>query len=96
MVEQNLAISSLSLAMATTGVLFSSPLIVLGVVPAAVATIPIYRTAYDSCNKEGKIGVAALDSATFTIAMITGQYFAVALAPYFYYYSRKIIISSNI
>ena len=92
-VKQNLAISSLSLGITTTGILlFSKPLLALGVVPAVIATVPIYRRAYHSLFKEGEIGVAVLDSATFTIAIITHQYFAVALAPFCYYYSRKVLM----
>lgn len=78
-VNRYLAVSSVSLALASAGMLFYPPLTFLSVLGIAYGSLPILRDAYDSLVEEKKFGIAGLASIAAITLLLTGYYFAASL-----------------
>jgi len=94
-VNRYLALSSVSLALASAGTLFYPPLTFLSVLGIAYGSLPILRDAYDSLVQEKKFGIAGLASMAAITLLLTGYYFAASLGYTLYFLSEKLLIRTQ-
>lgn len=94
-VNRYLAISSISLGLASAGMLFYPPLAFLSAVGIAYGSLPILRDAYDSLVQEKKFGIAGLASMAAITLLATGYYFAASLGYTLYFLSEKLLIRTQ-
>ncbi len=94
-VNRYLAISGVSLALASAGALFYPPLVFLSAVGIAYGSLPILRDAYDSLIQEKKFGIAGLASMAAITLLASGYYFAASLGYTLYFLSEKLLIRTQ-
>ena len=94
-VNRYLAISSISLALASAGTLFYPPLTFLSAVGIAYGSLPILRDAYNSLVQEKKFGIAGLASIAAITLLVGGYYFAASLGYTLYFLSEKLLIRTQ-
>ena len=94
-INRHLAISLASLGLATTGSLLYPPLSLLSVPGAVYICIPFFQKAYQSLFKEGRAGVALVDSIAAGGLLAMGYYFAASLAISCVCLSRKLLIKTE-
>jgi Cu2+-exporting ATPase len=90
-INRYLGVSSTSLVLTTLGALVYPPLTVVSIPLLIYANVFLFKKAYEITTKENRISAALVDSIAMTGLMVTGNYFATALAYTFYYYSRKLL-----
>jgi heavy metal translocating P-type ATPase len=94
-INHRLCLASVALGLASVGTLGWPALSLISVIPVPYLSWPIWRDAYRSLFKEHRLRVSVLDVTFITIGVYTGNYFALALAGFLYYVSRKLLIKTE-
>ncbi len=94
-INRCLVSSSVSLGLATAGMLFYPPLTPLSVFGIAYGSIPLWREAYQSLVEEKKFGIAGLASIAAITLLLTGYYFAASLGYALYFLAEKLLIKTQ-
>ncbi|MEM7343499.1 MAG: heavy metal translocating P-type ATPase [Chloroflexota bacterium] len=93
-VNRNLTVSLVSLGLATAGGLLYPPLIILSIPGLVYTALPIFEEATEAA-KEGKVGVALVDFLSIGGTLLAGYYSAAALASSLFYFSQKILLTTQ-
>ena len=92
--DHYLKISIASIGLAAIGKL-SPPLGLLSIGAVSYASLPILKQAEKSLVTEGKIGHDMLISILTSLALFTGQVFALSIGILFYHISRKVLAKTQ-
>lgn len=87
--------AGISLAFATTGVLFYPPLVLLSVPGLVYGTLPVWRQAAKAIIEENKVSIAVIDSITLPVLVATGHFFAAGLDYTLYYVAQKVLVQTR-
>jgi Cu2+-exporting ATPase len=90
-INEDFMVASTALGLATAGSLLYSPLSLLSVPGTAWICLVIFRDAYQSLFKEGRIGMSVLDTIFMTGTIVTAHYFAASAGIWAYAFSRKLL-----
>jgi len=92
--DYDLKISAVSIGLAAIGNYF--PLLhILNVGAISYTSLSFLKQAEKSLVKEGKIGHEMLVSVLTFVALMTGQFFALSIAIFFYHISRKVLAKTQ-
>lgn len=94
-VNQELAITSVSLGLATAGALVYPPLIIASLAGLAYVTIPIVRKGYKTLVIERRIGSTLVDAIVLPCVLVSGHYIIAALSYWMYSISEKLILKTK-
>ena len=89
--NQDLMVSSAALGLAIGGSWLYAPLSLLSVPCTAWVCLVIFRDAYQSLFKEGRVGMSVLDGIFMTGTIATGHYLAASAGVWAYAVSRKLL-----
>ncbi len=89
--NRNLGLSIAALGTATVGYLFYPPLIIASVLGIISLTIPIYKSAYKSLTKEGRVKLDLTGALYITGTWLSGHVIIGALGEIIYYMNEKLI-----
>jgi Cu2+-exporting ATPase len=87
-----IGISTVALGTATAGYLFFPPLILASVFAIVYLTMPIYKSAYRSLTKEGRVKLDLTGALYITGTWLSGHVIIGALGELFYYLNDKLIL----
>ncbi|RKZ90511.1 MAG: heavy metal translocating P-type ATPase [Candidatus Parabeggiatoa sp. nov. 1] len=94
-VNQELAITSVSLGLATAGALVYPPLIIASLAGLAYVTLPIVHRGYRTLVIERRIGSTLVDAIVLPCVLVSGHYIIAALSYWLYSSSEKLVLKTK-
>ena len=94
-INRNIAISFISLGLATAGTLFYPPLVFLSLPGMIYQTIPVWEKAFRVFQEKHKFGFHALESIVLPAFFLSGYFFVASLAYTLYYLNEKLLLKTK-
>jgi Cu2+-exporting ATPase len=89
--EKNLSIATTSLGCIVSGPIFFAPLTLLGVGGLVYLVLPTWKQAYNDLTRKRRFTRMVLESMVLPGTILTGHFFAAAIAYWFLYFSLNIV-----